>query len=112
MSTLTDQSRKYDNTAHMKRMYTPYSVIVAHVTRDMIQRRWGEKDLGSHDRRVEEFKRMFVETFDWNFNSGLYAIEYHLLHHKWKIHERSERYRFWSAVHTCIFMCALIRRLK
>lgn len=61
-------------TVHMR-----YSNSVADATRDMRQRAWCEEDLGGLQRRVMQFSRILIKTFDEHRDSRLYALWNHLL---------------------------------
>lgn len=70
-----------ERTAPMARLHLTYSGNGANVTGDMPHRASGEKDVGNMVKSEQNFKRIFVETFDGCYDSGLYTVKSFLLDH-------------------------------
>lgn len=62
------------------RVHTLYCVNIVDVTLDMGQRARNEKVLNSLEGKVEELRKMLVESFDDHSDFCLYTIKYHVLH--------------------------------
>lgn len=65
----------------MTRVHTRYSDVFADVRGDMAQRAGAIKTLSTLKINVKECKKVSVEAFDKNCDSGLYTLSYHVLDH-------------------------------
>lgn len=72
------QRTKHKKSAPMTLVHMWYKEIVGKVTVDKGNQAWREKRLGRLERRVKGFRRMLVERFDEDLNSGLYTSKYSL----------------------------------
>lgn len=54
----------------MIKVHMSYSEIVVYVTADMKKQAWGEEELCSLERRVQDYKSKCVETFYEHRDSG------------------------------------------
>lgn len=53
------------------KVQTQYSGIIADVRRDVVQHAWSKEKVDSLGRRVKEFGKVLLETFDAHYDSVL-----------------------------------------
>lgn len=74
-----------------------HSEIIADLPGDLGRRAWGQKYLSRLERKIEEFNKMMLQTFDEHFVRELYTVTYHVLVdkvEKCKMWKYLERYSF------------------
>lgn len=74
-------STEHETTAPLKRVQTCYSKIVVDVTEDMLQLAWGEEALVTPERRVNNFKKTLLQTFEGHCDSRQHSIKYYVFDH-------------------------------
>lgn len=112
VAAFNNRSTGSERTALMPRVHMRHSEIVADVMADMQQRASSEEGLGSLNRMVKDFGKVFSETFDEYYESGVYTIKYNLLTKWWKTYEYLQCYLFWIVVHTSNIIWTSSRHTK